>query len=167
MQRALSIKILSTVKTTCTTNPQQIAVMELEGYRWLSCSKQPWLVDCSVRPILHISDLVSTGEYNISVRESWPIPICPLICRCTATKISSRPNLAQSNNTSRRAVVNMAATWCKQSRHHKHPATTCKPVCLLKLRVAHPACWAVIGWHRRLHAGQHDIWRRVCGRSFV
>jgi len=28
----LSVKILSTVETVGTTNPQQIAVMELEGY---------------------------------------------------------------------------------------------------------------------------------------
>ena len=25
----------------CTTNPQQIEVMELDGYSWLTCSKQP------------------------------------------------------------------------------------------------------------------------------
>jgi len=31
-QHATSVKILSTVETSCTTNPQQIAVMELEGY---------------------------------------------------------------------------------------------------------------------------------------
>jgi len=31
-RRATSFKILSTVVTSCTANPQQIAVMELEGY---------------------------------------------------------------------------------------------------------------------------------------
>jgi len=31
-QHATSVKILSTLETSCTTNPQQIAVMELEGY---------------------------------------------------------------------------------------------------------------------------------------
>jgi len=48
-QRALSVKILSiTVETSCTTNPQQIKVMELEGYSWPTCSKQPRLVDCRI-----------------------------------------------------------------------------------------------------------------------
>jgi len=42
------IKILSTVETSCTTNPQQIAAMELEGYSWSTCSKQPRLVDCRI-----------------------------------------------------------------------------------------------------------------------
>ena len=37
---ALSVKILSTVETTCTKNPQQIAVMQLEGYSRPTCSKQ-------------------------------------------------------------------------------------------------------------------------------
>ena len=47
--RALSVKILSiTVETSCTTNPQQIKVMELEGYSWPTCSKQPRLVDCRI-----------------------------------------------------------------------------------------------------------------------
>ena len=32
-----------TVETSCTANAQQIAVMELEGYSWSTCSKQPWL----------------------------------------------------------------------------------------------------------------------------
>ena len=31
---ALSVKILSITETSCTTNPQQIAVIELEGYSW-------------------------------------------------------------------------------------------------------------------------------------
>jgi len=31
-RRAESVNNLSTVETSCTTNPQQIAVMELEGY---------------------------------------------------------------------------------------------------------------------------------------
>jgi len=31
-RRFMSVKILSTVETSCITNPQQIAVMELEGY---------------------------------------------------------------------------------------------------------------------------------------
>ena len=30
----MSVRILSTVETSYTTNPQQIAVMELEGYSW-------------------------------------------------------------------------------------------------------------------------------------
>ena len=38
----MPVKILSTVETRCTTNPQQIEVMELEGYSWSICSKQPW-----------------------------------------------------------------------------------------------------------------------------
>jgi len=41
----MSVKILSTVESNCTTNPQQIDVKELEGYRWSTCSKQPRLVD--------------------------------------------------------------------------------------------------------------------------
>jgi len=32
----------------CTTNPQEIAVMELEGYSRPTCGKQPRLVDCCV-----------------------------------------------------------------------------------------------------------------------
>jgi len=43
---ALSVNILSTVETSCTTNAQRLAVMELEGYSWSTCSKQPRLVDC-------------------------------------------------------------------------------------------------------------------------
>jgi len=30
--RAMTVKILSTVETSCTTNPQQIEVLESEGY---------------------------------------------------------------------------------------------------------------------------------------
>jgi len=47
-RRAMSFKILSTIETICTTNSQQIEVMELEGYSWSTCSKQPRLVDCRV-----------------------------------------------------------------------------------------------------------------------
>ena len=43
---AMSVKILSTVETSCTTNPQHIEIMESEGYSWPTCSKQPRLVDC-------------------------------------------------------------------------------------------------------------------------
>ena len=43
----MSVEILSTVETSCTTNAQQIAVME-----WLQqielCSKQPRLGDCRI-----------------------------------------------------------------------------------------------------------------------
>jgi len=35
-------------RTSCTTNPQQIAVMELDGYSWSTCSKQTRLVDCRI-----------------------------------------------------------------------------------------------------------------------
>jgi len=45
---AMSVKIWSTVETSCTTNPQQIAVMELKGYSWPICSEQPRLVDCRI-----------------------------------------------------------------------------------------------------------------------
>ena len=44
----MSVRILSTVETSCTTNPQQIEVMELEGYSRPTCSKQPRLVDCRI-----------------------------------------------------------------------------------------------------------------------
>jgi len=40
MRCAMSVKILSTVETSCVTKPQQIAVVELEGYSWSTCSKQ-------------------------------------------------------------------------------------------------------------------------------
>ena len=40
---ALLVKILSTAETRCTTNR-----MELEGYSWPTCSKQPRLVDCRI-----------------------------------------------------------------------------------------------------------------------
>jgi len=40
--------LLSTVETSCTTNPQKIEVIELEGYSWQTCSKQPRLVDCRI-----------------------------------------------------------------------------------------------------------------------
>jgi len=40
-RHAVSVKVLSTVDTSCTTGPQQIAVMELEGYSGPSSSKQP------------------------------------------------------------------------------------------------------------------------------
>ena len=44
----MSVKILSTVETSCTTNPQQIEVLESEGYSWLTCSKQPRLAECRI-----------------------------------------------------------------------------------------------------------------------
>jgi len=47
-RRAVSVNILSTVERSCTTNPQQIAVLVLEGYSWPTCSKQPRLVDCPI-----------------------------------------------------------------------------------------------------------------------
>ena len=42
----MSVKILSNVETSCTTNAQKIEAMELEGYSWSTCSKQPRLVNC-------------------------------------------------------------------------------------------------------------------------
>jgi len=48
----ISVKILSTVETSPTTNPWKIEVMELKGYSWLTCSKQPWLIDCCIA-IIH------------------------------------------------------------------------------------------------------------------
>jgi len=42
------VKILSTVETSYQANPQQIELMELEGYSWPTCSKQPRLVDCRI-----------------------------------------------------------------------------------------------------------------------
>jgi len=47
----MSVKILSTVKTSCTANPWQIEVTELKGYSWQTCSKQPRLVDCVVNKL--------------------------------------------------------------------------------------------------------------------
>jgi len=47
-RRAMSVKILSTVETSSTANPQQIAVMELEGYSRPTCSKQARLVNCRI-----------------------------------------------------------------------------------------------------------------------
>ena len=46
----MSVKIFSTVTSSRTANPQQIAVMELEGYSWSTCSRprQPRLVDCRI-----------------------------------------------------------------------------------------------------------------------
>jgi len=44
---ALSVKILSTVETSYTTNPQQNKI-ELEDYSWPTYSKQPRLVDCPI-----------------------------------------------------------------------------------------------------------------------
>jgi len=44
----MSVKMLSTVETSCTTNHQQIIVMKLEDYSWLTCSKQQRLVDCHI-----------------------------------------------------------------------------------------------------------------------
>jgi len=43
-----AVKLLSTIETSCTTNPQQNAVMKLEGCSSLTCSKQPRLVDCRI-----------------------------------------------------------------------------------------------------------------------
>ena len=51
--RYVSVKILSTVETSCKTNPQLIEVMELKGYSWPTCSKQPRLVDYCIG--LHIA----------------------------------------------------------------------------------------------------------------
>jgi len=48
LRRAMSVMILSTVETSCTTNIRQIEVMELKGYSWPTCSKQPRLVNCRI-----------------------------------------------------------------------------------------------------------------------
>jgi len=40
------VKILSTVETSCTTYAHYVAVMELQGYSWSTCSKQPRLGHC-------------------------------------------------------------------------------------------------------------------------
>jgi len=45
---AVLVKFLWNVETRCTTCKQQIAVAELEGYSWPTCSKQPRLVDCPI-----------------------------------------------------------------------------------------------------------------------
>ena len=45
---ALSVKILSSVETSCTTDKYSTNRMELEGYSWSTCSKQPRLVDCRI-----------------------------------------------------------------------------------------------------------------------
>ena len=47
-RRAMSVIVLPTVETSSTANPQQIAVMELEGYSRPTCSKQARLVDCRI-----------------------------------------------------------------------------------------------------------------------
>jgi len=45
---AMSVKILSSVETSCTTDKYTTSRMELEGYSWSTCSKQPRLVDCRI-----------------------------------------------------------------------------------------------------------------------
>jgi len=47
-RRAMSVEILSTVETSCTTNAEQIAIMKLKGYSSPTCGKQPRLVDCRI-----------------------------------------------------------------------------------------------------------------------
>jgi len=54
-------KNLVTVEISCTTNPQQMAVMELEGYSLLTCSKQPRLVDCRIG-VVNISTIDDDDE---------------------------------------------------------------------------------------------------------
>jgi len=44
----LSVKILSTVETSCTTNPQQIEVIDSKNYSWPTSSTQRRLVDCGI-----------------------------------------------------------------------------------------------------------------------
>ena len=43
--RHLFVNCCTTVGTSCTTNSQQIVVIEIEGYRWPTCSEQPRRVD--------------------------------------------------------------------------------------------------------------------------
>jgi len=43
-----SWQLLHNCRKKCTANPQQIKAMELDGYSWLMCSKQPRLVDCRI-----------------------------------------------------------------------------------------------------------------------
>ena len=43
--RHLFVNCCTTVGTSCTTNSQQIVVIEVEGYRWPTCSEQPRRVD--------------------------------------------------------------------------------------------------------------------------
>jgi len=44
----MSVKILSTVETSCTTQPEQIELVELAGYSGRTCSKKAQLVDCRI-----------------------------------------------------------------------------------------------------------------------
>ena len=76
-RRDVSVKILSAVETICTTSPQRIAAVEIEGYSWSTCSKQPRLIDCRIgvvnkldcRRVLLTTLLTCRGE--IFKVQSW------------------------------------------------------------------------------------------------
>jgi len=67
---AMSVKILSTVETSCTTQPQQIELFELEGYSWRTCSKQPRLVDCRIG-VVNKLDRRRRRRVLFTMRSTW------------------------------------------------------------------------------------------------
>ena len=67
---ALSVKILSTAETKCTTNPQ-IKVIELEGYRWSTCSKQPWFIDWSIGVVNKLDRRRRLRRVLLTTRSTW------------------------------------------------------------------------------------------------
>ena len=67
----MSVKILSTVETRCTTNPQQIELIELEGYSWPTCSKQPRLVDCRTGVV----NKLERRRVLLATRRTWRVEI--------------------------------------------------------------------------------------------
>ena len=83
-QRAVSqtrVNCCATAETSCTANPQQIAVMELKGYSWPTCSKQPRLVDCRIgvvnridrRRVLLTTRSTCLGEiFNFTISDKVP-----------------------------------------------------------------------------------------------
>jgi len=73
----MSVKILSTVETSCTTQPEQIELVELAGYSWRTCSKKAQLVDCRIgvvnkldRRRQHIFDTATNAVYN-AIDSTW------------------------------------------------------------------------------------------------
>ena len=67
----LSVQILSTVEKIGTTNPQQVAAMELEGYSWPTCSKQPRLVDCRIGVVNKLDRRRRRRRILLTTRTTW------------------------------------------------------------------------------------------------
>jgi len=61
----------NSIGTSCTTEQQEIDAMELEGYSWPTCSKQPRLVDCRTGVV----NKLDRRRVLLATRQTWRVEI--------------------------------------------------------------------------------------------